>query len=210
MKKILIAALPLVMMVLWLRANRPAGTEPPEPSGSLAAEEHSVATEAVSSKKPAEGALPAASGSDCSLAEVELILQRHNQARAAVGARPLTWSPDLAGYAQAWAEHLAAAGCSFEHRPGSGPWQQKHGENLFTGTAGYYGAGEAVDSWINEKQFYQGQPLDESNYHQFGHYTQAVWKTTKQIGCGKALCNGQVIIVCNYAPAGNVLGEKAW
>jgi len=210
MKKIILAVVLLVLIFIGLHEYRSPDTAPAVVNGSLIAGENNAPSEMISSKKPAEGAPSATSGSAFSAVDVELILQRHNQARAAVGARPLIWSQDLARYAQEWADHLAAAGCRFEHRPESGPWKEKYGENLFMGTAGYYGAGEAVDSWISEKRFYQGQTLNEANYHEFGHYTQLVWKSTKKVGCGQALCNGEVIIVCNYAPAGNVIGEKAW
>ena len=210
MKKTILVVVLFLLFFICMREYRSAGDAPRELSGSRAATENSVPGEMSSSKKPAEGTRPAESGSDFSAVEVEKTLRHHNQARSAIGARPLTWSVDLARYAQEWADHLAASGCGFDHRPESGQWRQKYGENLFKGTAGYYGVGEAVDAWISEKQFYTGQTLDEANYHQFGHYTQVVWKGTKQVGCGKALCNGEVIIVCNYTPAGNVIGEKAW
>jgi hypothetical protein len=37
-----------------------------------------------------------------------------------------------------------------------------------------------------------------------GHFTQVVWKQTKQIGCAKVTCKGMDIYVCNYDPPGNV------
>ncbi|HNW59678.1 MAG TPA: CAP domain-containing protein [bacterium] len=216
MKKAIVAAGLLALLLWMLRESRLPAAALREAAGAIAARAAGAASaagaagEGISSKKPAETAQPAATGSAFSRPEAEKILLLHNQARAAVGAHPLNWSQDLARYAQEWADHLAAAGCSFEHRPESGPWKQKHGENLFMGTAGYYGAAEAVDSWISEKRQYNGQTIDEANYHEFGHYTQLVWKATKEVGCGQALCNGEVIIVCNYAPAGNLLGERAW
>ena len=33
-------------------------------------------------------------------------------------------------------------------------------------------------------------------------------RETRAVGCGKALHNGQLIVVCNYDPAGNVEGER--
>jgi pathogenesis-related protein 1 len=78
------------------------------------------------------------------------------------------------------------------------------------GTAGSYGVGDAVRSWESERKYSQGQRLDASNWYDSGHYTQMVWRNTKEIGCGRIECKGQMIVVCNYYPPGNVLGEKAY
>jgi pathogenesis-related protein 1 len=149
-------------------------------------------------------------GSTLTLWEVEQLLQLHNKARANVRVGPLSWSKQLAIYAQEWANHLASARCRMEHRPNSGKWKQEHGENLFIGTAGYYGVADAVKAWVDEKEYYRGGTLNFSNWHASGHYTQVVWKDTKQLGCAKAECKGNIIIVCNYDPPGNVLGEKPY
>ena len=43
-----------------------------------------------------------------------------------------------------------------------------------------------------------------------GHFSQVVWKGSKEIGVGKALTeDGRVFVVCNYNPAGNVMGQFA-
>jgi len=149
-------------------------------------------------------------GSSLTLWEVEQLLQLHNKARADVGVGPLRWSKKLAIYAQEWAIHLASTHCTMEHRPNSGKWKQEHGENLFMGTAGYYGVADAVKAWESEKKYYRGGALNFSNWHDSGHYTQVVWKDTKEVGCAKAECKGIIIVVCNYDPPGNVLGEKAY
>jgi pathogenesis-related protein 1 len=149
-------------------------------------------------------------GSSLTLQEVQKLLQLHNKARADVGVGPLSWSKELAIYAQEWADHLASAKCQMEHRPQSGQWKGEHGENLFMGTVGYYGVADAVKAWESEKEYYRGEALNSSNWHKAGHYTQVVWKNTKDIGCAKVACKGNIIVVCNYDPPGNVLGQKPY
>jgi pathogenesis-related protein 1 len=149
-------------------------------------------------------------GSNLTLQEVQQLLQLHNEARADVGVAPLHWSEKLAIYAQAWADHLASTNCRMEHRPHSGKWKQEHGENLFMGTAGYYSVSDAVKAWESEKIYYGGGTLNPSNWYDSGHYTQVVWTNTKQVGCAKVECNGEMIVVCNYDPPGNVLGQKPY
>jgi pathogenesis-related protein 1 len=150
------------------------------------------------------------SGSGLRQDEIQTLIRLHNKARADVGVGPFVWSAKLAAYAQKWADHLAAIGCRMEHRPSSGAWRRIYGENLFMGTAGYYGVGDAVDSWVSEKKDYRGGALTSSNWHGAGHYTQIVWRGSKELGCAKTVCKGMVIVVCNYDPPGNVLGEKPY
>ncbi len=85
-----------------------------------------------------------------------------------------------------------------------------HGENLFMGTAGYYGVADAVAMWEKEKSAYDGGPIGGSNIGAYGHYTQLVWRSTRRVGCAKVECGGNVIIVCNYDPPGNVLGQRPY
>ncbi len=135
------------------------------------------------------------------------MLASHNKARAAVGVAPLVWSDKLAMYACDWADHLASTSRRMEHRPHSGRWNQEHGENLFMGSAGHYGVADAVAMWESERSAYDGRTIDESNVHACGHYTQLVWRATRRMGCAKVVCAGNVIVVCNYDPPGNVLGQ---
>jgi len=142
--------------------------------------------------------------------EVQKLIELHNKVRADVNVGAITWSKKLAIYAQEWANHLAVTDCNMKHRPHSGKWKQKYGENLFMGTAGYFGVADAVRTWESEKKYYQGQALGISNWYKSGHYTQIVWKNTKLIGCAKIECKGNIIVVCNYDPPGNVLGQKPY
>lgn len=149
-------------------------------------------------------------GSRLMFQEVQELLASHNRARARVGVAPLAWSPRLARYAQAWADHLAAFGGRIEHRPRWGRWKQVHGENLFIGTAGYYGVADAVALWEAERSAYGGEPVDWSNVHDCGHYTQLVWRNTRRLGCAKVESGGNLIVVCNYDPPGNWVGQRPY
>ena len=42
-----------------------------------------------------------------------------------------------------------------------------------------------------------------------GHFTQVVWKSTTKLGMGVAFGNGgrNVVVVAQYGPAGNMMGE---
>lgn len=64
-------------------------------------------------------------------------------------------------------------------------------------------AADVVSAWADEAQDYH---YASNTYckagKQCGHYTQVVWRDTKQVGCGMSLCPNQAQIwVCNYDPA---------
>ncbi|MCS6808413.1 MAG: CAP domain-containing protein [Bacteroidota bacterium] len=146
-----------------------------------------------------------------SQAERDSILAFHNAVRREVGAPPVVWSQELADFAQAWAEHLARTGCRLAHRPSSGPWAQKYGENCFGGSGGTWSLLDAGKSWYEEKALWNGGVITAQNWSVAGHYTQMVWSRTRRIGLGKARCpNGGTIIVANYDPPGNMIGESPY
>lgn len=148
---------------------------------------------------------PATAATRMKAADRQAILAHHNKVRADVGVAPLRWDDKLAAYAQEWAEHLAAKSCRMQHRQ-----PNAYGENLFQGTAGRYSAIDAAKGWESEKKDYRGEPLTPKNFAPVGHYTQMVWRDTKRVGCGEALCNGTLIVACNYDPPGNVLGRTPY
>jgi pathogenesis-related protein 1 len=157
--------------------------------------------------KPADG-----TGSAMTDADAKTFVEYHNTARKEVGVGPVTWSKDLAAYAQKWADRLAARG-DFEHRPADGEWAQKYGENLAIDASALKGA----EAWYGEKKDYEKGTAIPEDFSQFkaGHYTQMVWKGTTKIGAGVAVVKegrfkGLVVVVCNYDPPGNVVGEKPY
>lgn len=137
------------------------------------------------------------------------ILSTHNKARAEVGVPPLRWSPALAASAQTWADHLAASG-RFEHAP-ENP-QTPQGENLWAGTRGRFAPEAMAAAWIAEKQHFRpGLFPDNSKtgrVEDVGHYTQLVWRETREVGCALASGRREDVLVCRYAEAGNYRGER--
>jgi len=141
--------------------------------------------------------------------EIVVLLDEHNRVRRDAGAKPLVWSESISAYAARWGEHLAKTGCKMEHRPPSGKWKQRYGENLFIGSVGYYSVADAVKAWESEKKNYKGGPIKvDSSFHQIGHYTQMIWRRTAMVGCAKVECKKWMIVVCNYDPPGNTIGRR--
>lgn len=155
---------------------------------------------------------PAATGSSMTEAEAKEFLDYHNQVRKEVGVGPVTWSKEIAEFAQKWADRIAASG-ELQHRPGDGEWAQKYGENLAVNASALKGA----ERWYGEKEDYTAGTAIPEDFSQFkaGHYTQMVWKGSTKIGAGVAVVKegrfkGLVVVVCNYDPPGNVIGEKPY
>jgi len=130
--------------------------------------------------------------------EMQQWLQAHNEYRALHGAPPVTWSTSLEASAQAWADT-----CPDGHSSSG------YGENM--AYASYSLTPQnVVGLWYSEEAFY-----DYSNpgwSWQTGHFTQVVWKSTTQIGCGceTGCTNGwAAVCVCQYSPPGNFLGQFA-
>lgn len=154
---------------------------------------------------PFAGFAESVTGSRISVSDANAVLEHHNAERAEVDVPPLAWSPELAGYAQNWADSLKADGCTLRHRS-----KTPYGENLYMGTAGHYQPVDGSKSWAEEKRHYPGGPLSPANWYPSGHYTQMVWRDTTKVGCGQSLCNGMLILVCNYQPAGNIMGRRPY
>ena len=153
---------------------------------------------------------------DTSAVTIQQILDAHNSYRSEVGIPALTWSNNLAQFAQNWANELATnRGCKMQHRPhdDNDPWKQKYGENIYWagGTNWTPTVLDAVADWGTEKKDFNSDTKSCNNGAGCGHYTQMIWKNTTQVGCGVATCaDGNVIVVCNYNPPGNFTGENPY
>jgi len=139
------------------------------------------------------------------------MLAAHNAWRSKVGVPGLRYSEALAQSSQAWAEHLKVQhACRMQHSGAS-----MVGENLYWAGAWSNGPAQAiqarhvVDAWGAEVADYDHQNNHCAPGKACGHYTQVVWKTTTHVGCGMALCEKprDQVWVCQYSPAGNMIGE---
>jgi hypothetical protein len=132
-------------------------------------------------------------------------LRLHNFARARFGVPPVSWSPMLAAAAQAYAAKMAVTGI-YGHDTTAGR-RAKMGENLWRGQRGVFAYEVMVGLMVDEvEHFVPGVFPNNSrtgDWHQVAHFTQIVWPTTTEIGCGLAASATTDYFVCRYAPRGN-------
>lgn len=180
----------------------------------------SIAESPAPRPQPVSTPAPSASGGLSPTLQQE-ILQRHNHWRQSLGVPALVWSPQVAAFAQQWANELAGQNCALEHRPRSGPFAQRYGENLFAASAVMWSDGrtevqavapsQVVDSWDSEKADYDYNANACAAGKVCGHYTQVVWASSRTLGCAMKLCPDESQVwVCNYDAPGNVVGEKPY
>lgn len=138
----------------------------------------------------------------------ERVLAAQNRERLTQNVAPLAWNADLAADAQRWADHLAATG-EFAHAP-ERPVEPQ-GENLWAGTRGNYPIEAMVNGWVREKRYFRpGNFPDNSTtgrVEDVGHYTQLMWRQTREVGCALASGAREDVLVCRYSAAGNYVGE---
>ena len=78
------------------------------------------------------------------------------------------------------------------------------GENIFK-CQGTEATGEmATNDWYNEVKSHNFKKDFQKNT---GHFTQIIWKDTKEVGFGKASRGNTYYVVANYYPPGNFLGK---
>jgi pathogenesis-related protein 1 len=183
------------------------------------------------------GALLTARGiSDLSAAplsesEIAEVLAAHNAVRQRVaraesqrlGANvmipDLIWDSTIAAVAQEWADSLIKRNPpTGEHRKSKELQQLGVGENWYLA----WSEGPAdlspkavVESWAEEEKWYDYDENTCAPGKECLHYTQLIWSNTQRLGAGRAVRTTKdgrtyVIWVCNYAPAGNIKGEKPY
>ncbi|HEU4384223.1 MAG TPA: CAP domain-containing protein [Anaeromyxobacteraceae bacterium] len=147
-------------------------------------------------------------------------LDSHNAVRAGASPAPvpallpLTWSSAAASAAWSWASL-----CQWGHDPSLGSLGM--GQNLAAGRPpGAYSITAFVNLWAAEAADYDYAGNTCSAGAVCGHYTQIVWRATTSLGCVLHTCTGGTpppgwtadwdYLVCNYAPPGNVSGQRPY
>lgn len=159
------------------------------------------------------------SGAHAGVVDGEAIVATHNKWRAEVGVGKLSYSPELAVSAQAWADHLKQTNqCKMKHSKPEG----RYGENLYWASALLWSDGrrelqqvssdKPVDSWGSEIHDYNYKNNSCEPGKMCGHYTQMVWRESTKVGCAIAVCEDsrEQVWVCQYQPAGNMVGSKPY
>ncbi|KAL3314985.1 hypothetical protein Ciccas_006381 [Cichlidogyrus casuarinus] len=137
--------------------------------------------------------------------------------------RTMKWDSGLEKTAQKKADS-----CVFAHdkspdrTPSDGlksPIYKWIGQNLalLGSTASQFDIQEGVRSWWAENKSYNYKKNSCKSGEQCGHYTQMAWAKTTNLGCAYTKCaqNNKipmpwVLIVCNYAPGGNIANRKPY
>lgn len=134
------------------------------------------------------------------------VLGEHNRERARAGVPRLVWSARLARDAQLWARQLAAEGW-LRHGENLGA-----GENLWMGSAGYFAPETMIATFLEERGNYRHGTFPNvsrtGDWQDVGHYTQVVWRNTREVGCAVARNARDDFLVCRYWPSGNWMGER--
>jgi len=129
-------------------------------------------------------------------------LKEHNRLRKLHGAPLLTLNKQMCEYATEWAEYLANSN-KFQHRS-----ENKYGENIYTCWSSRpekLNARAPIQSWYDEikKHTFNTEPRSTGT----GHFTQVVWKASRELGIGVATKDGRTVVVANYYPPGNFVGK---
>lgn len=159
---------------------------------------------------------------------IDCVLNVHNKLRnkiakgedtrggnsAASNMMVLSYHQELAFTAQCLANY-----CIFDHKCGRTKSFSTVGQNLWTKWSSK-GVGplseklveDAITNWYEEIVDGDKDLIDrfKTTKKKTGHFTQAIWAETKYVGCGASTYDNRMLIVCNYAPAGNMLTGKVY
>lgn len=130
-------------------------------------------------------------------------LETHNKYRKMHHAPPLKLNKEICSISENYAKTLANKLKCLQHSENVYKGDEL-GENLYC-CYGMEATGQEVSKhWYDEIKKYNFNGDWQSGC---GHFTQMIWKDTKEVGFGKYKDKkGKIYIVANYYPAGNFLG----
>lgn len=133
------------------------------------------------------------------------VLRFHNDYRRKHGVQELKLCPELCQISQEWADTLARED-RFAYRPNS-----TYGENIYCLWSSDRSSSaipkDVCRSWYEENREHN-YGIEPRGSFKAGQFTQMIWKSTKKLGVGLAKTRrGKVLVVCNYHPRGNTVGQ---
>ena len=135
----------------------------------------------------------------------ELELKEHNYLRSLHGVPPLTINERLNDIAQKYAQVLAKKQKMEHSKKEDRALDGKYvGENLYTQSSTaklVYTCGSMSKSWYSEIKDYNFETGQSTGVT--GHFTQLIWKDSKEVGFGIAFGGKRLFTVANYFPGGN-------
>jgi hypothetical protein len=165
---------------------------------------------------PGNGANPLAQ------AMIDAFVTAHNQARSgplvpppSPPLLPVCWDAALADAAHGYLSRCAGSGALVPHNDdrtedyaalGGGDYV---GENIYGTSGSTVSPTAAVTLWMSEAPDYDY----DTNTGDAGHYTQIVWRASVRIGCAIVDCPAFTYhntILCDYAPGGNIIGQRPY
>lgn len=140
----------------------------------------------------------------------QALFDAHNAERRSAGVPAFSWSERLANDAYNWAQQLARQG-SLTHA--SREQRGQAGENLWMGPAERFSAQTIFGTFLAEKRHFTNGVFPNvsktGRWRDVGHYTQVIWRGSREMGCAAVRNERDEFLVCRYWPAGNWHGQSA-
>jgi uncharacterized protein YkwD len=155
-------------------------------------------------------------------AQIDAFVNAHNEARSgnlnpppSPPLPPVTWDATLADVAFNYLSKCQGTTLSDHNANRTKDYaalggKDYVGENIYASSGKSVDPAAAVKSWMSEADDFD---YDSPNLSAAGHYTQVVWRTSVRIGCAIVNCPNMKYpnnVLCDYAPGGNVNGQKPY
>jgi hypothetical protein len=156
-------------------------------------------------------------------AQIDELVTAHNQVRAGPlnppanpPLPPVAWDAALADVAYNYLTRCSASGDLVAHNQNRTDdyaalgGRDYVGENIYGSSGTTARPGDAVRAWASEAATYD---YAANNIQAAGHYTQLVWRASVRLGCAVVDCPAvrfRNTVLCDYAPGGNIIGERPY
>ena len=131
---------------------------------------------------------------------------------AASNMKTVSWDYELAQIAQRWTNQ-----CEFGNDECRDVDRFPVGQNPGMKTTGDHNTrpSDIIMMWYNEvKDMNRNLVNSLTTTNNVSHYTQMIWANTDRVGCGKIVYQvdglNRYYMVCNYGPAGNLIGQPVY